>query len=120
MLKRLDDFIPSRLKLCEDERLLERRNGGGVLTHGLIFLKASPLRVHGHLCAIEAAMKAGGNKAGHVANVFAGNVSQNVNELFLFCWIYGENVDQGDQFLVFVDGCHGLVEQASAPWIEIS
>src|SRR5258708_3737876 len=57
------DFVDARFKLGDLERLLKKREWGGVLAHRLIRLDAPPLCIHRDLCAVRTAMQTGGNKA---------------------------------------------------------
>jgi hypothetical protein len=57
------DLVDAGFKLGDLERLLKKRERGRVLTHRLILIDASPLRIHRDLCAVCTAMEAGRNKA---------------------------------------------------------
>ena len=40
----LHDFVHARLEFRDGERLFKKRQGAGILTHGLIILNAAPVR----------------------------------------------------------------------------
>jgi hypothetical protein len=115
VLKSLDNLIHSRRELCESECLLHVRQSGGILAHRLILLDAAPLRIHCNLGTVEAAMEAGGNEAGYVANGTLGSLDQQINKLLLLCRINGEDVNKGNELLLFADRGHALIVEKLFP-----
>jgi hypothetical protein len=54
-------------------------------------------------------MKAGRYKTRYVTHGALGGLDQQVNKLLLLCGINGEDVDKGDELLLFADRGHALI-----------
>src|ERR1700738_4960093 len=52
--------------------LLQQRQRAGILPHRLIVFRAAPLGIHGHICAVDAAMERRGNEARRAVDVTTG------------------------------------------------
>jgi hypothetical protein len=50
------DLVYAEFELGDGERLLQERQEPRILPHGLIVFRTEPLAIHGHFCAIDAAM----------------------------------------------------------------
>jgi hypothetical protein len=90
------DLIHARFEFREAERLLQKRQGAGILPHGLIVLRAAPLGVHGHFCAVDAAMERRRNEAWRVADRAISCASEEIDKSLLIGGLNREDINQRD------------------------
>src|SRR6185437_8144967 len=64
--------------------------------HGLVILRAAPLRVHRDLRAVEAAMERRRKKAGRPADEVISGAGEQIGEPLLICRLDREDIYQGD------------------------
>ena len=107
----IDNLIQTRFERGKSGRLLHVRLGSWILQHRFKVLHASPLGLVGDLGAIQAAMNVGGNKPGQVAHGSLCRVDQQIDQRLLLGGFNGEDVDESNEFVFFVDGGHRIVER---------
>src|ERR1700694_3329448 len=70
--KNFRDLVHAWIERRYFERLLQRRSGIRVLTHGFVVVDARPLGVHRHFRSVDATMQTCRNKARVMADVLLG------------------------------------------------
>jgi len=94
-----DDFIHSRIELCDSECLLQIGQRCRIRAHRLVVLDTAPLRVHRDFCSIETPMQTGRNEAWLMAHGSLGCAGQQINESPLIRGLDGEDIDQRDELV---------------------
>src|SRR5258708_16825267 len=94
--KRLHYLVQDRFELRDGERLLQERQRAGMLPHGLIVFRAAPLGIHGHLCAVDAAMERRRNEARRAVDRAIGCASEKIDKSLLVDRLDREDIYQRD------------------------
>jgi hypothetical protein len=90
------DLVHAWFKPRNGERLFQERQRAGILPHGLIVFRAAPLGIHGHLCAVDAAMERRRNEARRAVDRAIGCASEKIDKSLLVGRLDREDIYQRD------------------------